>query len=108
ELKVQGYPVEFIIPSDGTTVQDNAVGMVKGARNPELARKFIEFILSPEMQRIGAEYLYTPVRPGVLDADSFISLENLAKSINVLLLPDQALAEEMRPEIQARWESYMR
>lgn len=108
ELQAQGWPVEFIIPSDGTMVQDNAMGMVNGARNPELAKKFIEFILSEEMQRIGAEFLYSPIRPGVLPDDSFVSLDNLKDDIQTLLLPDPELAEELRPEIQAKFESYIR
>lgn len=108
EHQLQGYPVEFIFPSDGTMVQDNAMGVVNGARNPELAKKFIEFILSEDMQRIGAEFPYTPIRPGVLDADSFVSLDNLKDEINTLLLPDPELAEELRPEIQAKFEAYIR
>lgn len=108
ELQMQGWPVEFLFPSDGTMVQDNAMGMVKGARNPELAKEFMKFILSEDMQRIGAEFPYTPIRPGVLDADSFVSLDNLKDDIHTLLLPDPELAEELRPEIQSTFESFMR
>lgn len=108
EYRMQGYPVDFIFPSDGTRVQDNAMGVVNGARNPELAKEFIKFILSEDMQRIGAEFPYTPVRPGVLDEDSFVSLDNLAADINVLLLPDPELAEQVRPEMQSKFESYIR
>lgn len=108
EYKLQGWPVEFIFPKDGTMVQDNAVGVVKGAKNPELAKKFIEFLLGEDMQRIGAEFPYTPIRPGVLDADSFVSLDNLKDGIEVLLLPDPDLAEEARPAIQENFERYIR
>jgi iron(III) transport system substrate-binding protein len=108
ELQLQGYPVEFVIPRDGTMVQDNAMGVVKGARNKELAERFITFILSEDMQRIGAEFPYTPVRPGVLEPDSFISLDNLASDINVLLLPDPDLEAAVRPTRQERFETMLR
>jgi len=108
ELQAEGWPVAFIYPKDGTMVQDNAMGMVNGARNPELAKKFIEFILSEEMQRIAGEYLYSPIRPGVLPEDAFVSLDNLKNEIDSLLLPDAELAEALRPEIQAKFEAYMR
>jgi len=108
ELQAEGWPVAFIYPKDGTMVQDNAMGMVNGARNPELAKKFIEFILSEEMQRIAGEYLYSPIRPGVLPEDAFVSLDNLKNEIDTLLLPDAELAEALRPEIQAKFEAYMR
>ena len=89
-------------------VQDNAVGVVNGAKNPELAKKFIEFLLGEDMQRIGAEYPYTPIRPGVLDADNFVALENMAKQIDVLLLPDPEQAEASRGIIQEKFEGYIR
>ena len=84
------------------------MGVVRGAPNADLAERFVEFILSEDMQRIGAEFPYTPVRPGVLPADSFVSLESLAAGIDVLLLPDEELAVAKRPELQSRFEAYIR
>lgn len=108
EYKLQGWPVEFVFPKDGTMVQDNAVGIVKGTKKAELATKFIEFLLGEEMQKIGAEFPYTPIRPGVLAEDSFVSLDNLKEGIEVLLLPDPEITEEARPAIQANFERYLR
>lgn len=107
EYQLQGWPVEFVFPQDGTMVQDNAMAVVNGAQNPELANRFIEFILSEDMQRIGAEFPYTPVRPGVLEPDSFISLDNLADQIGVLLLPDPELEAEIRPMRQEFFETML-
>jgi len=108
EHQAAGWPVKFIFPKDGVLVQDNAVGIVNGTKNKELAEKFIAFILSEDMQRYGAEYLYTPIRPGVLSAEYFFSLENLSRQIEVLLLPDAELAEQYRPMIQEKFEAYIR
>ena len=36
----------------GTPVNPNAVAVIKGTANPDAAHKFIDFLLSPEGQRI--------------------------------------------------------
>lgn len=108
ELQEQGFPVEFVFPQDGTQVADNSMGIMVGAPNPELAGRFIDFVLSEEMQGIAAEMGYTPIRAGVVPADSPISLETLEEQIHVLLLPDPELADEKREEMQERFEQYMR
>jgi len=50
-------PVGVVYPDQdvggfGTPVNPNVVAVIKGAANPEAARKLIDFLLSPEGQRI--------------------------------------------------------
>ena len=91
---------------DGAMVQDNAVGVVVGAKNPERL----------EVHRVLVErgyaahwcwYLHThpPRRSGY---DNFVALENMAKQIDVLLLPDPEQAEASRGIIQEKFEGYIR
>lgn len=108
ELQAQGYPVEFVFPEDGTQVADNSMGILVGAPNPELAKAVIDFVLGEEMQGLAAAHGYTPIRAGVVDPESPISLETLEEQIKVLLLPDPAIAEEIRDEMQSRFEGYQR
>ena len=89
-------------------VADNAMGIVAGAKNPALAKKFIDFILSDQMQSFGAEYLYIPVKKGVLPASDPASLEAVSSKIKVILIPDSSLAEKARPEIQEKFGEYIR
>lgn len=49
--KASGFPVEFVYPSVTTLVPAN-VAMIEGARNPNAAQAFIQFLLSPEGQQI--------------------------------------------------------
>jgi iron(III) transport system substrate-binding protein len=42
----------FVAPRGGTTISPQPVAMFRGAPNPELATRFIEFILSPEGQKL--------------------------------------------------------
>ena len=50
-----GFPVKFAYPSVTTIVPAN-IALVKNAPNPDLAKKFIDFILSPQ----GQEILFEP------------------------------------------------
>jgi iron(III) transport system substrate-binding protein len=51
----RGSPFGYVFPKSGTPVIDDAVGLVAGCRHPEAARKLIDFLGEPEMQRLAAE-----------------------------------------------------
>ncbi len=44
-----GEPVDFIYPIEGTAVRPDGLYLVKGGPNPDLAKKFIDFVLSKEI-----------------------------------------------------------
>ena len=44
--------VQFIVPKGGTSTGVDPIGMFRGAPNPEYATAFLEFVLSPEGQRL--------------------------------------------------------
>lgn len=50
----RGSPLAFLFPASGTPVIDDSLGLVKGARHPEEAKAFIEFVGSPEGQALAA------------------------------------------------------
>ena len=84
------------------------MALVKGAKHPNLAREFMDYILSDEMQLKGTEYLYIPVKPGVVDASLPFSLESVTSGIGNIYAPDPALAEENRTLIQDTFGEYIR
>ena len=49
---VQGAPVKTIAPCEGTGYEIGAMSLVKGAKNPEGARRFIDWTLSAEAQAL--------------------------------------------------------
>ncbi|SDF66964.1 extracellular solute-binding protein [Sporolituus thermophilus] len=69
--KAAGSPVAAIYPDQGPSdmgvaVNVAGVGIIKGAKNTEAAKKFIAFLLQPSIQKIFAEVNYEyPVIPGV-------------------------------------------
>ena len=78
-------PVGVVYPDQdaggfGTPVNPNAVAVIKGAANPEAARKFIDFVLSPEGQRILVTQDYEiPLVNGV-DAGEVSSLKSIKRT----------------------------
>lgn len=50
----------------GTTVESHTVGVLKGSRNADVAREFVDFLLGEEVQTMLARlYGETPVNPRV-------------------------------------------
>jgi len=52
---VRGFPVEPVLPCEGVGYEVGSVAVIKGARNVGAARKFVDFALSPEGQKIGLD-----------------------------------------------------
>jgi len=50
--KANGFPLELIVPSEGTGYEIGGLSIIKGARNMENAKKFIDFMLSAEGQEV--------------------------------------------------------
>ncbi len=48
-----GFPVDLIVPCEGTGFEVGGIALIKGGKNPEAAKKYYEFLMSPEGQSIG-------------------------------------------------------
>jgi iron(III) transport system substrate-binding protein len=48
-----GFPIEVVIPEEGTGFEIGCVSVLRGARHPEAARKFVDFALGPKGQEVG-------------------------------------------------------
>ena len=70
-----GFPVKTATPCEGTGYEIGSLSIVKGARNLEGAKKFVDWALTPAAQKLGAEARQfqlpsnkaTPVHPLVPD-----------------------------------------
>jgi len=51
-MVAQGFPVETTAPTEGTGYALNGVSIVKGARNMDAAKTFVDWMLSPEGQAV--------------------------------------------------------
>jgi iron(III) transport system substrate-binding protein len=69
-LQHEGRKFGYRFPSSGTPVIDDAIAVVRGARHAALAREFVRWVLTPELQIVAArEAFRLPARTD-LPADS--------------------------------------
>ena len=51
-----GSPLELTFPSEGTGYEIGGVGIIKGAKHPDLAQKWFDWSLDPATQELGPKY----------------------------------------------------
>jgi iron(III) transport system substrate-binding protein len=52
---VRGFPVEPVLPCEGVGYEVGSVAIVKGTRNPAAARRFVDWSLSLDGQKVGLD-----------------------------------------------------
>ncbi len=78
----EGRPVGFIFPDQkgmGTLLIPNCAVLIKGAPHVEQAMKFIDFLLSPETEKMLAESqaAQIPLRPGIKGPEIFPTIQEI-------------------------------
>jgi putative spermidine/putrescine transport system substrate-binding protein len=56
-------PIEVVIPQEGTIVMPLVMGLVKGAPRADEAKKYLDWLLGEQAQRVMAESFFRPVLP---------------------------------------------
>lgn len=64
-LKNKGETLEVVYPTDGTVVAPRPMMILKSTQHAELAKKFIDYVLSKEGQEMVAKTLILPARSDV-------------------------------------------
>ena len=54
DVAIRGKPVQVVSPCEGTGYEIGSMSLVKGGKNPEDAKKFYEWALTADAQKIGA------------------------------------------------------
>jgi iron(III) transport system substrate-binding protein len=52
------YPFDYVLPASGVPMVTEGIAIVAGAKHPELARKFYEFVSTPEALAFAAKKYY--------------------------------------------------
>lgn len=50
KLAASGFPLEIVAPCEGTGYEVGAVSIIEGAKNPDAAKRWVEFALAAEVQ----------------------------------------------------------
>src|SRR5471030_2394082 len=67
DTKAKGYDVSISFPKEGIGTAAEGIALIKGAKNPELGKKLIDWASSPAMQNQFAKYKvnFVPAHPDV-------------------------------------------
>jgi iron(III) transport system substrate-binding protein len=101
DTKAKGYDVTISFPREGIGTSAEAIALIKGARNPELGKKLIDWAASPAMQSLFAAYKinFVPAHPEV---KTEASLAEVLKGARIFAI-DDAYAGANRKRIVDRW-----
>lgn len=72
-----GAPVDFVFPPEGVSYVTEPVAILSTAQNPEAAKAFVDFLLSPEGQQLAADQGYLPAHPDITPPAGFPPREKI-------------------------------
>ncbi len=110
DLQKRGIPVDWVAPSEGLPILDQIVQVTKGSKNKELAWKFIDAYLSPEVQlAFATELFWSPTNKTVkVPADVAKKIIGGPADVDKLVLFDWAQVAKQRPQWTEKWNREMR
>ncbi len=101
DTKAKGYEVTISFPKEGIGTAAEGIALIKGAKNPEAAKKLIDWASSPAMQNQFAKYKinFVPAHPDVALEPSLAAVLKDAKIFPI----DADYAGANRKRIVDRW-----
>ncbi len=75
--KAKGAPVEFVFPEEGVSAISEPVAILANTKNPEAAKAFVDFLISPDGQEMAASQGYMPAHPDVTPPEGFPPLSQI-------------------------------
>ncbi len=101
DTKAKGYDVAVSFPREGIGTAAEAIALLKGAKNPELGKKLIDWAASAAMQGLFAKYKinFVPAHPDVKVEPSLAEVLRGAKIFPI----DADYAGANRKRIVERW-----
>lgn len=101
DTKAKGYDVTISFPREGIGTSAEAIALIKGAKNPELGKKLIDWASSPAMQRLYALHKinFVPAHPEVKVEPTLAEVMKGAKIFPI----DDTYAGANRKRIVDRW-----
>lgn len=97
-FKLGGGPVEIVYPSEGTSVVPDGMALLKGAKNAEGGKAFLDFMNSQQAQEVVASVGRRPIRTDVASVPELTPLADF-EAINY----DGTWAAENRDRLVKLW-----
>jgi iron(III) transport system substrate-binding protein len=107
-LKAKGIPVSYSIPKSGTPLLVDAIAVVRGAKHPDAARLYYEFVTSPAALTAAANRFWRIPARNDLKTDSLPPwVREALTEIKVIPL-DRSLMEAHLDEWMKYWDANIR
>ena len=94
----RGNPLGVIYPEDGTLLMISPTAIIKGTRNPNASRLFVEFLLGKRANEIHAENFSDVTRPDVAPYPGAQPLDQVR-----VIRPTTEEIEQGLPEVKEAW-----
>ena len=109
ELKARNaFPIDYVIPASGTPLPVDAIAVVKGSRNTQLAQQFIDFVGGNAGIIMAARnYMRFPARTDI-PGDSLPPRLKAAREQIKAEPMDWQLLQEKTPEWMRYWDEHVR
>ncbi len=69
--RLKGAPVAFVFPKEGVSAVTEPVAILSTAKNPDAAKAFVDFLLSPAGQQMAADQGYLAAHPAIAPPEGF-------------------------------------
>lgn len=102
--KINGAPVEVVFPKEGAIFPGESVQIIKGAKNLENAKKFVDYMLAEKIQNlVGSELTVRPLRQDAKLADYMTPTGNIVLVKNY----DEGWVSENKDAIVSKFNEHL-
>jgi iron(III) transport system substrate-binding protein len=104
----KGMPFGYVFPASGTVVIDDAIGLVRGSRHAEAAKRFIDYVGEPAAQLLTARRVFRLPARIDLPADSVPDWVGEVKKTMVVADVNWKELAEKGAEWMGYWDQHVR
>jgi iron(III) transport system substrate-binding protein len=104
----KGAPLDFVLPTSGTPVIQDAIAVVRGTARPDAAQRFVEWVGSTEAQLLAARREFRLPARTDLPTDSLPEWARTVQSELVVEDMDWDLLSERGPAWMSYWDRHVR
>ena len=101
-------PVDYIIPSSGTPLLVDGIGLVRGSKKPDVAKLYYEFVTTPEAMKVAAErFLRIPARTDIQQSELPDWIQEANRQIRPMRVDRKVMADSLNAWMKY-WDSNIR
>ncbi len=98
-----GGPIEVVIPCEGTVSTPLNIGLVKWAKRPQLAKAYLDWLLSPEAQGIWADSYWLPIIPEYMTENAKKKMKPLYGTYDSIIKIDLTTKRALVDPVKQAW-----